>query len=358
MSAATTKATAAPRFTERKPNVRGTYTRAEIRQALLRVVSQTPDQRKAGLCQKLESDDAGAAYEFTATFDRDGCMPTSITCSFGGPGGYAVNIKPRVYPASYGERTGMSGAMVIEVIARACHMSVNDFNENFYITYGFLTLDDETDVTQNTGTQDGKGLIGKRTFRVIERRACFQCGAHITGDDAIHTSIGVFGHRIDVHKACAAAPFSIVARGATFVVTAAKGKLAVTETTGLTHIVACNHVLRVPQTATPVAAPILPAVTIKIKQEASQVITLDMSDDEASVCSKQSIAEMQSEAETVSKAAKKPRVEAVAAPTAIPTRLDLALSALSALYAHGAPDQFRVAALLGQFVTDKRKRED
>jgi len=348
--------TAAQRFTEQKPKVHVKYTRAAIQQALLGVVSQTPEQRKAGLCQKLGSDDPGAAYELSTTFDRDGCINvTSITCNVGGAGGYVVNIKPKGFPTSYGERTGMSGAMVKEVMARACHMSVNDFTENFYITYGFLTLDDETDVTQNTGTQDGKGLIGKRTFRIIERRACFQCGAHITGDDALHTSTGVFGHRIDAHKACVAAPFSINARGATFVFTAAKGKLAVTETTGLTDVVACNHVLRVPQSAAaPVAAPMFPAVTIK--QEAGQVLSLDMSDGEASLGTKRGIDEtaVQSEAETVTvKAAKKPRVEAVAAPTATsPTQLDLALSELSALYANGAPSQLRVAALFGKYVLD------
>jgi hypothetical protein len=343
--------TAAPRFTEGKPQVRSTYTRAEIQHALVPVVAQPPAQGKAGLIRRLESDKPSTVYEVTTTFDRDGCSVTSITCSVGGPGGYVKSIAPRVFPTSYGERTGMSGAMVVEVITRACRMSVNDFNKNFEITYGFIKLSDETDVTENTGTQEGKGPISKRTFRIIERRACIQCGAHITGDDAIHTSTGVFGRRIDAHKACAAAPFSIAARGATFTFTAAKGKLAVTETTGLTDVVACNHVLRVPQAA----APLIPAVTIK-QEAGQQVLSLDMSDCEESVCSKRGIDEtaVQSEAETVTvKAAKKPRVEAVAAPTAAsPTQLDLALSALSALYARGAADQYRVAALLGQFVPE------
>jgi hypothetical protein len=349
-----TPKTAAPRFTEGKPIVCGTYTREAIQRALLRVVSQTPEQRKAGRIQSFESDYAGAVHEFTATFDRDGCIVTSITCSVGGPEGYVRSITPKVFPTSYGERTGMSGAMVKEVIARACRMSVNDFNANFEITYGFIKLSDETDVTENTGTQDGKGLISKRTFRIIERRACLLCGAHITGDGALHTSTGVFGRRIDAHKACAAAPFSINARGATFTFKAAKGKLAVTETTGLTDVVACNHVLRVPQSAAaPVAAPMFPAVTIKM--EAGEQV-LDMSDGEESVCSKRGIDEtaVQSEAETVTvKAAKKPRVEAVAAPTATsPTQLDLALSELSTLYANGTPSQLRVAALFGKYVLD------
>ena len=263
-----------------------------------------------------------------------------------------------------GERGGMSGAKLVEFLARACHMSVNDFNANFYITYGFIKLDDKTDVTLNTGTQEGKGLVCKRTFRVHKRRACIQCGARITGDDALHTSTGVFGRRIDAHKTCATTPSSINARGATFEFRLAKGKLTVTEPTGLTDIIACNHVLRVPQDTT---APALPAVTaVHIKQE---VVALDMSDDEASVGSKRSI-DMQSDAETT--ITKKPRVEVPAAPAAKkidapaakkitapttrkPTNLDRALGELGEIYTSGTPTESRIAALLGRYVTEARE---
>ena len=355
MSAATTIATKSQeRFTEAKPAVHSKYTREELRKALLLIVAQTQGQLQAILLQELATDAPDVVYEVNAAFVRDGppaCTVTSITLSAGGPEGYVKTIAPEMFHTPDGERGGMSGARLVEFLARACQMSVNDINAHFYITYGFIKLDDKTDVTLNTGTQEGKGLVCKRTFRVHKRRACIQCGARITGDDALHTSTGVFGRRIDAHKTCATTPSSINARGATFEFRLAKGKLTVTEPTGLTDIIACNHVLRVPQDTT---APALPAVTaVTIKQE--------VSDDEASVGSKRSI-DMQSDAETT--ITKKPRVEVPAAPAAKkidapaarkPTNLHLALGELGEMFTGGTPTAIQIAALLGRYVTEARE---